>query len=119
MAEVSDSLFPILVHPDRQNYEALKRLMRTMAAEVGAEAFLRQQQAIMARPDSRPGLSAISCPTLVLVGENDQGTPPALSEEIAAAIPGSRLVVVPDCGHMSTLERPQAVADALVDWMRS
>jgi pimeloyl-ACP methyl ester carboxylesterase len=73
----------------------------------------------MARPDSRPGLSAISCPTLVLVGQNDQGTPPALSEEIAAAIPGSRLVVVPDCGHMSTLERPQAVADALVDWMRS
>jgi pimeloyl-ACP methyl ester carboxylesterase len=119
MAEVSDSLLPILVHPDRQNDEVLKQLMRTMAAEVGAEAFLRQQQAIMARPDSRPGLSAIRCPTLVLVGENDQGTPPALSEEIAAAIPGSRLVVVPDCGHMSTLERPQAVADALVDWMRS
>ena len=119
MAEVSDSLLPILVHPDRQNDEALKQLMRTMAEEVGAEAFLRQQQAIMARPDSRPSLPAIACPTLVLVGENDQGTPPALSEEIAAAIPGSRLVVVPDCGHMSTLERPQAVADALVDWMRS
>jgi pimeloyl-ACP methyl ester carboxylesterase len=119
MAEVSDSLLPILVHPDRQNDEALKQLMRTMAEEVGAEAFLRQQQAIMARPDSRPSLPAIACPTLVLVGENDQGTPPALSEEIAAAIPGSRLVIVPDCGHMSTLERPQAVADALVDWMRS
>jgi pimeloyl-ACP methyl ester carboxylesterase len=119
MAEVSDSLLPILVHPDRQNDEALKQLMRTMAEEVGAEAFLRQQQAIMARPDSRPGLPAIKCPTLVLVGENDEGTPPALSEEIAAAIGGSRLVVVPDCGHMSTLEQPQAVADALVDWMRS
>jgi pimeloyl-ACP methyl ester carboxylesterase len=73
----------------------------------------------MARPDSRPSLPAIACPTLVLVGANDQGTPPALSEEIAAAIPGSRLVVVPDCGHMSTLEQPQAVAEALVDWMRS
>jgi pimeloyl-ACP methyl ester carboxylesterase len=96
VAEVSDSLFPILVHPNRHNDEALKRLMRTMAEEVGAEAFLRQQQAIMARP-----------------------TPPALSQEIAAAIPGARLVVVPDCGHMSTLERPQAVAEALVDWMRS
>ena len=45
--------------------------------------------------------------------------PPALSQEIAAAIRGARLVVVPDCGHMSTLERPQAVAEALVDWMRS
>lgn len=93
--------------------------MRTMAEEVGAEAFLRQQQAIMARPDLRPGLSAIACPTLVLVGDGDAATPPALSQEIAAAIPGARLVVVPDCGHMSTLERPQAVAEALVDWMRS
>jgi pimeloyl-ACP methyl ester carboxylesterase len=101
------------------NDEVLKRLMRTMAEEVGAEAFLRQQQAIMARPDSRPGLSAITCPTLVLVGDGDAATPPALSQEIAAAIPGARLVVVPDCGHMSTLERPQAVAEALVDWMRS
>ena len=119
VAEVSDSLFPILVHPNRHNDEALKSLMRTMAEEVGAEAFLRQQQAIMARPDSRPGLSAITCPTLVLVGDGDAATPPALSQEIAAAIPGARLVVVPDCGHMSTLERPQAVAEALVDWMRS
>jgi len=109
VAEVSDSLFPILVHPNRHNDETLKRLMRTMAEEVGAEAFLRQQQAIMARPDSRSGL----------VGDGDAATPPALSQEIAAAIPGARLVVVPDCGHMSTLERPQAVAEALVDWMRS
>jgi pimeloyl-ACP methyl ester carboxylesterase len=119
VAEVSDSLFPILVHPNRHNDEVLKRLMRTMAEEVGAEAFLRQQQAIMARPDSRPGLSAITCPTLVLVGDGDAATPPALSQEIAGAIPAARLVVVPDCGHMSTLERPQAVAEALVDWMRS
>ncbi len=117
-AEVSDTLYPMLVHPRRHNDEALKRLMRTMAEEVGAEAFLRQQQAIMARPDSRPGLSAVACPTLVLVGDSDQGTPPALSEEIAAAIAGSRLVVIPDCGHMSTLERPQAVTEALVEWMR-
>ena len=112
-------MFPILVHPSRHNDEALKRLMRIMGEETGAEAFLRQQQAIMARPDSRPGLPAIACPTLVLVGDSDQGTPPALSQEIAAAIPRSRLVVIPDCGHMSTLERPQAVTDALVEWMRS
>ena len=118
-AEVWDALFPILIHPGRQNDEPLKRLIRTMGEETGAEAFLRQQQAIMARPDSRPGLPAIACPTLVLVGDSDQGTPPALSQEIAAAITGSRLVVIPDCGHMSTLERPQAVTDALVEWMRS
>jgi len=118
-AEDWDIMFPILVHPSRHNDEALKRLMRIMGEETGAEAFLRQQQAIMARPDSRPGLPAIACPTLVLVGDSDQGTPPALSQEIAAAIPRSRLVVIPDCGHMSTLERPQAVTEALVEWMRS
>jgi pimeloyl-ACP methyl ester carboxylesterase len=64
-----------------------------MAEDTGVEAFLRQKQAIMGGPDSRPGLGAIKCPTLVLVGDDDQATPPDLSREIAAAIPGSRLVV--------------------------
>ena len=57
------------------------------------EAYVRQQQAIMSRPDSRPGLAAIACPTLVLVGEGDEATPPELAREIAAGIPGSRLVI--------------------------
>ena len=90
-----------------------------MAEETGAEAFLRQEQAIIGRPDARKGLAAIKCPTLVLVGDGDELTPPHLSEEIAAAIPGARLVVVAECGHLSTLERPQAVAQALVEWMKS
>ncbi len=117
-AEVPDLQFPILVHRNRHGDERLKNLLRAMAAETGAEAYLRQQHAIMARPDSRPGLAAIKCPTLVLVGDSDEPTPPSLSEEIAAAIPGARLVVIPDCGHMSTLERPQAVTEALVEWLR-
>jgi hypothetical protein len=89
-----------------------------MAAENGVDAYLRQQRAIIGRPDSRPSLAAISCPTLVLVGEQDQGTPLALSQEMAAAISGSRLVVVPECGHLSTMERPEAVTKALVEWMQ-
>ena len=119
MAEVADSLFSLLVHRDRAGDEALKRVVRTMAEETGAAAFLRQQQAIMARPDSRPGLAAISCPTLVLVGDSDEATPPALSREIAAGIRGSRLVVVPQCGHLSTLERPEAVTGALTEWLQA
>jgi pimeloyl-ACP methyl ester carboxylesterase len=55
----------------------------------------------------------------VLVGEQDQGTPLALSQEMAAAISGSRLVVVPECGHLSTMERPEAVTKALVEWMQT
>jgi pimeloyl-ACP methyl ester carboxylesterase len=68
------------------------------------------------RAAPRAGLAAIRCPTLVLVGDSDAGTPPELAREVAAGIAGSRLVVVPDCGHLSTLERPQAVAAALVEW---
>jgi pimeloyl-ACP methyl ester carboxylesterase len=71
----------------------------------------------MGRPDLRPHLASIGCPTLVLVGDGDELTPPPFSEEIAAGIPGSRLVVVPDCGHLSTLEQPEAVNDALVNWL--
>jgi pimeloyl-ACP methyl ester carboxylesterase len=90
-----------------------------MGEETGAEVFLRQQTAVMARPDSRPGLAAIACPTLVLVGDGDALTPPALAREIAAGIRGSRLVVIPECGHVSTIERPEAVTSALVEWMQA
>jgi pimeloyl-ACP methyl ester carboxylesterase len=117
-AEVAEGEFPG-VHRDRQDDEALKRLMRLMAEETGPQAFLRQMQAIISRQDARAGLSAIACPTLVLVGEGDELTPPALSREIAGAIPGSRLVVVPACGHLSTMERPEAVNGALIEWMQS
>ena len=119
LIEVADELFVFFVHPDRHGDVVLRDTVRAMAKDTGAQAFLRQQQAIMARPDSRPGLAAISCPTLVLVGEQDRGTPPELAREIAAGIPGSRLVLVPDSGHLSTIEQPQAVTKALVEWMQA
>jgi pimeloyl-ACP methyl ester carboxylesterase len=115
--EVPALQFPIFVHRDRQDDAALRARVRTMADETGAEAFLRQQKAIMTRPDVRPVLAAITCPTLVLVGDGDELTPPPLSREIAAGIAGSRLVVVADCGHLSTMERPDAVNGALTEWM--
>jgi pimeloyl-ACP methyl ester carboxylesterase len=116
-AEVVDIVFPIYVHRKRHDDAALKRIVRAMAEDTGAEAFLRQQQAIIHRPDSRPGFGAIRCPTLVLVGDDDQATPLELSREIAAGIAGSRLVIIPESGHLSTLEQPQRVTAALVDWM--
>src|SRR5262249_41852149 len=115
--EVPALQFPVFVHRNRQNDEALRERVRLMAEETGAQAFLRQQQAIMTRADARPFLPAIKCPTLVLVGDGDELTPPALSQEIAAGVAGSRLVVVADCGHLSTMERPDAVNRALVEWM--
>ena len=119
LIQVADNSFVFFVHPDRHTDVALRDAVRAMAEDVGAPAYLRQQQAIMARPDSRPGLSAIACPTLILVGAQDRGTPPELAQEIAAGIADSRLVVVPDCGHLSTIERPEAVTKALVEWMQS
>ena len=116
-AEVPPLQFPVFVHRNRQHDEALRARVRTMAEETGAEAFLRQQKAIMTRPDMRPLLASIACPTLVLVGDGDELTPPPLSEEIAAGIAGSRLVVIADCGHLSTMERPEAVNRELVEWM--
>ena len=116
-AEVPPLQFPVFVHRNRQHDEALRARVRSMAEETGAEAFLRQQKAIMTRPDMRPLLASIGCPTLLLVGDGDELTPPPLSEEIAAGIAGSRLVVIADCGHLSTMERPEAVNRELVEWM--
>ncbi len=116
-AEVTELAFPGLVHPDRSADAALRAVVRRMAAETGPEAFIRQQTAIMQRPDSRADLPSIACPTVVLVGEADQLTPPDRAQEMAAAIPGARLVVVPASGHLSTLEQPEAVSAALVQWL--
>lgn len=117
LAEVVDALTPRLLHKNRHNDEALVRTVRAMADETGAEAFGRQERAIMGRPDSRPLLASIRCPTLVLVGDGDELTPPALAQEMADGIAGARLVVVPDCGHLSTIERPDAVNAAMAAWL--
>jgi len=115
--DVVEILAPRFLHRSRQNDEALKRIMQKMAADIGPKAFVRQQRAIMSRVDSRPFLAAIHCPTLVLVGDGDELTPPELSKEICTGIPGARLTVVPDCGHLSTLEKPDAVNAALAEWL--
>ena len=117
-SELPDLLFPVFVHRNRQGDETLRAIVRTMAEETGPQAFVRQQRAIMTRPDCRPQLVSIRCPTLVLVGDGDELTPPALSQEIHAGVTGSRLVTVPDCGHLSTLERPEPVNQALVEWLK-
>jgi pimeloyl-ACP methyl ester carboxylesterase len=118
-ADIADMLYPRLVDKSRLNDAALRQVVRLMAQEVGPDGFARQQTAIIGRPDSRPGLSAIRCPTLVLVGDGDALTPPELASEIAAGIHSARLVKVPGCGHLSTLEQPAAVSKALIELLQS
>jgi pimeloyl-ACP methyl ester carboxylesterase len=88
-----------------------------MTIRVADAVYMRQQEAIMSRPDSRPFLADIAVPTLVGVGAEDKLTPPALSEEMAAAIPDAELVIFPNAGHIPTLEAPDAVASAMKAWL--
>ncbi len=119
LLDVVERAFPTWVHPQHRSDEGLRSLVRTMADEVGVEGFVRQQLANISRVDSRPSLSAIRCPTLVLVGEQDGLTPPERAAEIADAIPNARLVTIPDCGHMSAAEQPQRVTHALSELLRA
>jgi pimeloyl-ACP methyl ester carboxylesterase len=114
---VADRMLPNLVHPDRLSDECLASAIRAMAARLGKDGFLRKQRAIMGRIDSRPHLSRIACPTLVLCGREDVSSPLALHEEMAALVPGARLEVVERCGHMSAMERPAEVSAALRRWL--
>lgn len=116
--QVQRLLLPRLIHPARLGDAALVETVLGMADATGLDAFVRQQHAIIARPDSRPDLPRIACPALVLVGSDDLQTPIAAAQEIAAGIPGSRLAVIPGCGHLSTLERPDAVNRELGAWLQ-
>jgi pimeloyl-ACP methyl ester carboxylesterase len=71
----------------------------------------------MSRPDATPLLSTIHCPTLILAGEEDTVTPPALSEEMQRAIAGSELTIVPAAGHLSNLEQPAHFNAALTAFL--
>lgn len=115
---VVEERIPILVHPARREDEPLLTVVRRMAADTGPETFLRQQRAIMARGDSRPTLAAIACPTLVVWGRQDGITTEQHQQEIVGGIPGARLEVVEDCGHLATLEKPVTTARLLAQWFQ-
>jgi pimeloyl-ACP methyl ester carboxylesterase len=114
---VTDMLMPLLVHPSRLADAPLTDAIRLMAKNVGKDGFIRQQQAIMSRADSRPLLASIGCPTLVLCGRQDQLTPLDRHEEMAAGIKGAKLEVLEDCGHISTMEKPAEVNRAMRRWL--
>jgi pimeloyl-ACP methyl ester carboxylesterase len=114
---VLDALWPAVVGPARQDDLALRRRFDAMSLRLGWPVFARQQEAIIGRPDSRADLAGVAVPALVLCGRDDAITPLEVSEEMAAGIPGAELVVLDDCGHLSTWERPDAVTEALSAWL--
>jgi pimeloyl-ACP methyl ester carboxylesterase len=114
---VVNALLPKLLLPAHMRDAKLVALVKAMAAATGKDAYCRQQEAIIGRIDSRPHLAEIACPALVLCGKDDALTPVALHQEMANAIPGSRLVIADQCGHLSPLEQPQLVTMNLVHWL--
>jgi pimeloyl-ACP methyl ester carboxylesterase len=114
---VTKRLLPLLIHPDRVNDAKLTQILIEMAGRVGSEAFIRQQKAIMTRPDSRRDLGLIHCPTVVMCGREDALTPPAVHADMAAAIPNAALVIVEDSGHLSPLEQPHAISAVMRYWL--
>lgn len=105
-------------HVNSENAEA-RTVVTEMAFEVGPKTFIEQLGLLASRTDSRPSLGAISCPTLLVAGQNDRVTPPELHEEMQSLIPEARLETLPACGHYAALEQPQAVTKLLADWLEA
>lgn len=114
---VLDALWPAEVAPGRVGDHELRARFDAMGRRHGQEVFRRQQEAIVRRADSRPDLARVGVPALVLCGRDDAITPLDGHEEMAAGIPGAELVVLDDCGHLSTWERPDEVTAALRHWL--
>ena len=114
---VCHSTLDLSIARSRHGDAALKTAIIEMSAQTGVKVWAQQIQAIIARENSVPLLAEINCPTLVVVGEEDQLTPPELAVEMADGIAGARLEVIADCGHMSSMEQPDIVTGLLRDWL--
>lgn len=106
------------LHPSHVQRAKLTSLMSEMARSIGARGQSNQQTAMMGRPDSHDDLARVKVPTLVLCGRNDPVTPVPDHEAMAEKIPGARLEIIENCGHLSTIEQPDAVNRVLIDWLR-
>jgi pimeloyl-ACP methyl ester carboxylesterase len=106
-----------MLAPQRARDGALMTRLTAMVERATPRLFQRQIGALLTRPNAHRGLCAIPCPTAVIVGRQDAWSPPAQHEEMAALIPQAHLSVIEDCGHMSPIEQPEAIAEALVVWM--
>jgi pimeloyl-ACP methyl ester carboxylesterase len=114
-----DALIPELparwMHPVHR--PRLTDLMASMARSIGAHGQFNQQQAMLARPDSLPDLLALKVPTLIASGREDMVTPVAEHERMRDGIRGARLEVFEQCGHLSSIEQPEAVSSLLTRWL--
>ena len=114
----TDYLKDRMLHPAHQLDMHMRETVLAMAQSVGKAGFINQVKAQLARPDSTPTLPTITCPALVLTGREDQVCTVQIHEQMAAAIPNATLKIIEECGHLSTLEQPEAVNDAMRMWLQ-
>lgn len=117
MAALADRWLPPMVHEARAGDRGLMAPLRAMVMRATPEQHARQIRALLDRPDARPLLATIRCPTLVMVGRQDRWSPLAQHVEIADAIAGAEFVVIEDSGHMTPVEQPDQVCTALLRWL--
>lgn len=108
---------PPMMKAGRMNDKALVEAIVQMLERKNADIYEMQMLALLGRPDANPVLPTIECPTLLLSGCEDSWSPPSRHEEMAAKIPNSRVVTIPDAGHMAPMEQPEAVAAAMREWL--
>jgi pimeloyl-ACP methyl ester carboxylesterase len=116
-AEVLRANVPLAFHTSRTRDQALVQSYLDFVLAAGAQQLIRQNRAIMARPDARRHLPGLRCPALVMCGNEDLLTPPEHSREIAELLPQVQLEILEQCGHMLTMEQPERVNALLLQWL--
>ena len=116
-AEVLRANVPFAFHSSRSTDKTLVQDYMAMMHRAGAEQLISQNRAIMARSDARRYLPGLRCPVLMVCGDADQLTPVECAQEIVDLVPHARLEILPQCGHMLTMEQPERVNTLLRDWL--
>lgn len=118
MRALADRWLPPMVWQGNQTDTALMDGLRAMVLRMTPELHARQIRALVNRPDAAATLGQVACPVLLMVGRHDQWSPVAQHEDMLALLPGARLEIIEDAGHFAPVERPGAVADILVPFLR-
>jgi len=115
---VTSSLLPALIHPSRLDDDDLIARIFKMAEDIGKDAFIRQERALLAREVLWDTLKTITCPTMVLAGADDKLIPTKIQREMAVEIPTAQYVEIPICGHLPTMEEPEITSKYMRYWLQ-